>query len=113
MTTAMRTLEGDPFAVADRILGLRSDVADAAIEWALAERELAAAGPAFDSLQDDLRDLRKRIAEDAPEIDGKATDLSRAAAIFLDATKREHDAMVRWKSAARALTEALERNAIP
>jgi hypothetical protein len=95
MTATARTLVGDPFAAADRIVELRQAVADAAVEWSLAERELIPSRARYNTTE-------------ATQPKPPDTLLSRAAATYLDATKRENDAMQRWKAAARVLLEALE-----
>lgn len=99
------TLHGDPFAAADRTLALRSDVDDAAIEWALAERELATATAAWKSFD---KHMIAVAAQGDAAIVRDTAEKSRAAGAYLDACKREHEALERYKRAARALVEALE-----
>jgi hypothetical protein len=94
----------DVFKVANEIIALRADVCDAGIEWALAERELTTARATFVANCPDA--IRMLLPDD---IDDPA--LSRMAGRYLDASKREYDAMERWKRAIRAFVEALERKA--
>ncbi len=108
---------------ADTILQLRANLADAAIEWVLAEREVAPAQARFDAACAELpfahldRAVGLAIDTDAVARYG-GTDpgrqrAGRAAGAFIDASKREHDATQRWQDCARRLVEALERNPTP
>lgn len=102
MTVAVRVFTGSgPLGSAHAIDELRRAVTDAAIEWALAEREVGPARARFDGATDRMRN--------AAGDDARAVELSRVAGRYLDTERREHDAMTRWKDAARALVEALER----
>lgn len=102
MTAMIRVLVPGPasLAIAESIVQLRADLADAAIEWVLADREVTPAHGRFD-------------AATRPPMGADPAVASRVAGAFLDATKREHDAAERWKACARKLVEALERNPIP
>lgn len=101
----IRTLVGPgsiatTYAEVERLLALRTDVADSAIEWVLAERELAAAKAGFDAA------FRATPTSDSPLEINPA--LQQASGRFVDAARREHDAEIRWQKCARALVEALE-----
>lgn len=97
-----RELVGDSFASAERILTMRADLADAGIEWALASREAASAQARFNAL----------CPKPAPASTDVDPDLQHASAMFIETTKREYDALTRWKATARSLVEALERTTL-